>query len=321
MFGALAWAELAFSAAVKEQAHRFEAAGGTVAVIDGPDGLDAAACEEMRWDPRSVAAGGVRGAGQIGATSAPGTFFERWEVTGDAVTVWDPGFASPLRQGYVAGRAAAAELGLVDGGWLLVDAQESAPVAVADPAMRNRFAGRAILEPVAPSGRLSQCWMEFEPDYFEAGLRWLPAQFAPDQVQARRAVSRGEFGVDPAELLAGRPQRWAWLPIGVIGAAMFTLVAFFRRSETALYRAFGLPSRGLLIMHQLEAVIVVAAALLISFLWATVAHSLTDALPDPDQLALALRSTLLAGALVSVVGPLGARLAGTGSPATLLKER
>jgi hypothetical protein len=127
MLGALSWAELAFSSAVKEQAQRFQSAGGSVAVVDGPAGLDAARCEELRWDPQVVAAGGFRDGGQVTAATAPGVFFGRWEVTGDSVRVWDPLFMRQTDAGYIAGVAAASELGLANGSWLTLEGEPSAP--------------------------------------------------------------------------------------------------------------------------------------------------------------------------------------------------
>ncbi len=321
LVGALTWAELSFASDVKEQARRFDMAGGRVAVVDGPNGLDAAFCEELSWKPYVVAAGGWREGGQVIAASSPGVFFERWVVTGDIVRVWDPRFESRTDAGYIAGLAAAGELGLADGGWLTLAGESSAPVTVADLAPRNQFAARRILDPVAPTGRLAQCWVEFSPEAFEAGLLWLPAHFAPDEAAARRAVSRGEFGVDPLDMLAGRPQRWGWLPVGAVGAAMLSLMALFRRSETAVYRAFGVRLRGLLIMHQIEAIVLVLGSLIISSAWAMAVHSVTTGLPDLDQVWLALRTAAMAAAVIVILGPLGALLAGTGSPATLLKER
>jgi hypothetical protein len=321
LLGALFWAELSFTGDVKEQARRFDAAGGRVVVVDAPNGLDAARCDELRWDPHVVAAGGFRNGGGVVTSNSPGTFFARFEVTGDISSVWDPGAAHQTGAGYLVGLAAARELGLADGSWLWLEDEGGAPVAILDPARRNEFASRAILDPVAPTGRLAQCWVEFLPQYYETGLLWLPAHFAADEAEARRAVSRGEFGVDPGDLLAGRPQRWGWLPAGIVGAALVTLMALFRRSEAAVYRAFGLPRSGLLIMHETETIVLVLGSLAIGALWATAVHSLTAGLPGADQLWLAFRTAGLAAAVVVILGPLGALVAGMGSPAALLKER
>ena len=74
-------------------------------------------------------------------------------------------------------------------------------------------------------------------------------------------------------------------------------------------------------MHQIEALVLVLGSLIISSAWAMAVHSVTTGLPDLDQVWLALRTAAMAAAVIVILGPLGALLAGTGSPATLLKER
>lgn len=321
MFGALFWAELAFSSAVKAEVHRFQAAGGDVAVVDGPNGLDAARCERLRWDRYVVGAGGFRDSGQVTAATSPGVSFARWEVTGDIVRIWDRRSPPMASAGYFVGNAAAAELGLGTGAWLHLDDLPSGRVTVVEPAGRNEFAARAILEPQAPTGRLAQCWVEFSPGAMDAGVPWLAAHFAADEALVRRAVARGEFGIDPAAMIAQRPQRWGWLPVAILGTAVLTLVASFRRSDTAVYRAFGLRRLELLIMQQVETAVLVSAAVILGALWAAALHSIMAGLPGLDQVSLALRTTLTAAALTTIIGPVSATLAASGSPAALLKER
>lgn len=321
MVAGLVSAELATAADVKDQVRRFDAAGGRVAVVDGPDGLAADRCEELRWRPFVSAAGGWRRTGQRSALNAPRVPFELWEITGDIVRVWDPRSSTPSRPGYVVGRAVAQEIGLRDGAWLGLDGMPAAPVTVADPSDRNPLAARAILDPVAPSGRLAQCWVELVANALPAALSYLPAHFAPDEVEARPLTSRGAFDVNPGEMLARRPQRWAWVLVGLVGATVLTLAALFRRADAAVYRAFGLRRLGLLLMHQVEAIVLVSGALLIGSLWGITAEALRTGPPSADAAWLALRSSTLAAAVTVLVGPLGAWLAGAGSPAVLLKER
>lgn len=321
MLGGLVWAELATTSDVKTELQRFEAAGGRVIVVDGPDGLDAARCEELRQRSWVVAAGGWRRAGQVVAINAPRVFFDRWEVTGDIVRLWDPGFTQPAERGLVVGRAVAAELGLRDGSWLWLGDGTGARVAVADPAGRNHFAGRVVFDRVPPTGRLAQCWVEVTGEAFSAALSTLRAHFAPDEAEARPAVVRGQFASDPAGILAARPQRWAWVLVGCVGAAIVGLVALFRRSEAAIYRAFGLPRLGLLLMHQVETSVLTSGALVVGALWGTAVHALGNGLPGWDEVSVALRTATMGAAAVVIAAPLLAWLAGTGSPAVLLKER
>lgn len=321
MLAALAWAELTFSAEVKGRAQRYAAAGGYVAVVDGLTGLTASSCERIRWDPRIVSAGGLRAGGEVIASNAPGVRFQRLEVTQGLVEVWDPSDPAIVSGAYLVGGAAAAELGLATGSWVSTDVGPTAPAVVIDPAARNPFAARAFLDLVPPTGRVDQCWVEFRPESFEAGLVWLPAAFAPQEAEARRAVDRGEFSVDPAELFAGRPHRWGWLPVGLVASTMIALMALFRRSESAVYRAFGLSKLGLLIMQEVETAALVLVTFVLASVWAVMAYAITSGAPDLDQVIVALRTSGKAAALILIIGPIAAALAAGGSPASLLKER
>jgi hypothetical protein len=321
LLGALIWAELSFGGDIKEQVRRFAAAGGNVAVLSGPSGVDAARCDALRWDPHVLAAGGFRNGGQASAVNAPGDFFNRMEVTGGLVRVWDPNTRIDPRSQIWVGEAAAAELGVTDGGWLSLAGDRAVRVTTVDPAARNQFAARAILEPVPPRGTLAECWVELEPAVFSAALDWLPAALAADEATARPAISRGEFDVDPLAMLAGRPQRWAWLLVGLAASAIVGLVALSRRPDTAVYRAFGLMRSGLFVMLQVETITLVLGSYMVGALWAVTLYSVMEGLPSLDQLWLALRSAGMAAALICAVGPAASLAAGLGSPAQLLKER
>lgn len=320
VLGALVWAELMSSLEVKNYAERFSAAGGHVVVAEGPQGLNAARCDALRWHPLVLAAGGYRGGGGSYASNAPGVSFERFQVTAGLPAVWDPG-ADPGAPGALwVGAAAAAELGLRNGSWVSLDDQPAARVAVLDPAQRNPFAARAFMEPIPPVGRLDQCWVEFPTASAEAGLDWLASYFAEDEAETRRAIDRGQFSVDPTELLAARPQRWAWLPVGAVGSAMIALMALFRRSEAALYRAFGLDRVGYLIMQQAETLLLVVTTAVVAYLWAVVIYAVSVSTPELDQLFFAFRNPAQAAVVVIVLGPLLAVLVTAGTPASLLKE-
>lgn len=319
---ALIWSELSFTADVKALEADFAAAGGYVAVVEGEAGVDAQVCESLSAYPQVVAAGGMRGSGEIRTANAPGTRFSRLEVTRGLVRIWDPeANEEPTIPGYLIGAAAATELGLTTGGFVVSEEGQLAAVTVIDPSRRNQFASRSFLDLTAPIGRLDQCWVESQPQAFEAGLDWLPAAFAGDQVEARRNVDRGQFATDPAQLLASRPQRWSWVAVGGIATAIITLMALFRRAETAVYRAFGLPMNGVLIAAQIEIWILVASSYLAAVIWTGVAYVSVFGPPKLDQIVLALGTSAKAGLVTLVLAPLLVAVAGTGAPASLLKER
>ncbi len=319
---ALIWSELSFTADVKALEADFAAAGGYVAVVEGEAGVDAQVCERLSEHPRVVASGGMRGGREIRTANAPGTRVSRLEVTPGLVRIWDPDAnEAPPTPGYLAGAAAAAELGLTTGGFVAPDNGQLAAVTVIDPSRRNQFAARAFLDLVAPIGRLDQCWVEFQPQAFEAGLDWLPAVFTDDRAQARRNVDRGQFATDPAQLLAARPQRWGWVAVGAIATAVITLMALFRRAETAVYRAFGLSMNGVLIAAQIETWILVVGSYLAAVTWTGVAYVLAFGPPGSDQIALALGTSTKAALTTLVLAPVLAAVVGTGAPASLLKDR
>lgn len=126
---------------------------------------------------------------------------------------------------------------------------------------------------------------------------------------------------DPAALLANRPQRDAWVVVAAIAVAIVTLIALFRRAETAVYRAFGLPMHGVLIAAQVETAALVAAAYLAAVAWTGSLFVPGSGVPGWDQAALALRTAGKAALATAVVAPVLAAVAGSGSPASLLKER
>jgi len=319
---ALAWTELSFSTQVKRLSQEFTAAGGYVAVVDGPLGLDAFACNALQKHDQVIAAGGMRGAGVVVSSNAPGVPFTRFEVTRGLISVLDPNMPAPPRTpGYLVGFAAGTELGLFDTGWVTEADSKPVPVTVIDPATRNEFAARAFFDLVPATGRAGQCWVEFRPQAIEDGLEWLPAVFAGDQTQARRNVDFGEFATDPATQLATRPQRWGWLAVGGVASAIIALTAIFRRADTAVYRAFGLSKTGQLLMHQGEVLTLIAACYLAANAWAAIGYAFTFQVPDLDQIILALRTTGKAAAITAALAPIGAALASAGSAASLLKDR
>jgi len=320
-FIALAFAELSFSGGLEDQARTFAAAGGYVAVVSGPDGVSGADCALLGSASDAVSAGAVRTVGETTAGNAPEVAFRRLEATSGLVQVWDPSTSAAPGPGMIFGASAADELGLKSGSWVSVGGAPATQVGVIHPEPRGPFGARAVIDIVSPAGRFDECWVEYDPATFATRLRSLPAAFAPDEVDARRVVDRGQFALDPAVLFADRPQRWGWLPLGLIGAAMVALMAIFRRSEMAVYRAYGLPRVGLMLLHQVETLLVLVAALLTGLIWAVLIQAVTSDLPSLEQVWIATTSVTEAAAVVLVLGPLGGVLAARGDPSILLRDR
>lgn len=319
--GALVWWELAYSEQVKDEAARYSEAGGYVVVMSGPQGVDGSRCATLAQAPDVVAAGAVRGVGLVSTAHAPSVSFQKLEVTTGAVLVWDPEAEIPTEGGLLIGEAAAVELGLVTGSWIVAVGDQPTRSLVVDPSSRNRFAARSFLDLVAPFGRFDQCWIEVLPGAFNVRLQALPASVAPDEVEARPLVDRGDFGPDPALAFAGRIQQWGWIPAGIVGTSMIALLALSRRAETAVYRAFGLSRPAVMVMQQAEVAMLVLASLVVGGIWAVLLHAATAQPPDLDQLAIATATATKAAALTVVLGPVISTAVAAGSPSSLLRDR
>ena len=168
------------------------------------------------------------------------------------------GFLTPVAAGYLLGSAAAEELGLTSGLRAATAGMPPVPVTVMAPAERNQLAGRWVLDLIPASSTFEQCWAEFQPDAAGAETTMLAAAFPDADIAARPLVRvDGEFARDPVVDLAGRPQATAWLPVGVVLATLRALLSLARRSDVAVYRAYGLPRLGVLLLVQVETVVTV----------------------------------------------------------------
>jgi hypothetical protein len=321
-FFAVAWAELEVSGHLLAQAEHLRAQGGDVAIVTVEEGsIEAAACEALGRRPHVIAAGSSRTVGTVEFTSAPGTRFELVEVTPGGLAVWDPA-ATPAEAGWLVGRAAAGDLGAHTGRLLAEPGQQPQPVTVVEAAARNQFADRAILALVAPAGEVDGCWVEFRAAAASGGRAALPAAFPGAEVSVRPLIRLDEeFARDSRADFERRPQRHLWAPVGALLTALLALGAFGRRSEMALYRAFGLPRTGLLAFHQTQVLALAVVGYAVAVAWAITVYAVLEGLPTPDQIVLATRAPARALLVVVAVAPWLAALAGRGSPAALLKDR
>jgi hypothetical protein len=317
---AMTWLELGVIGDARALEDRFADAGGYVAVVSSENGVDAHVCDALISLSGVVGSGGVRAGGQVTATTSPRVNFQRFEVTRGILRVWDPALTT-VPAGHGVGQAAAEELGLSAATWVDLGEAGRGRTTVLDPAGRNPFAARAFLDLVPPEGRMSECWVEFSPDVYEAGLQLLPALFAADEGTARRVVDRGEFAQDPSTVVSGRLSQWTWIPAGLAASSVFALVALLRRSETAVYRAFGLSRLAVLLMLQIEVAQLTVVGVAAASLWTAATYAAFVAVPSHEQMTAAMTTAALFAVLVAVVAPfVAAGLAG-GSPASLLKER
>jgi len=330
MFGSLALAELVFSDDLIAFSRQYERSGGYVVVAKAEAGLDASRCERLTDHPVVVAAGGASVVERTRLAALPGVSMTTAEITQGLLYVWDPVLrsadAGPI-SGAV-GSALADELAIAAGNLIQPEGSEPFRVdAVADTEARNPNATRTLLTVSAPTGLVSQCWAEFEPEAFDAAVGYMQTVFddgspeISDKLTAAPWIELDEFARDPVAELAGRPHRYGWVLVAGLSAVMTWLMIWFRRSELGLYRALGTSRPAMLLLVQAEILIVVMLALPIGMATATLVHAAGGAAPTIGQFVLAARSAAMAAATAALLAPLAALLVGRKALLSLLKDR
>ncbi|WKZ83103.1 MAG: hypothetical protein QY307_02295 [Acidimicrobiia bacterium] len=325
----LTWMDLAATDDALAFQREFARLGGFVAVAsDSQDQVPVGRCVSLAQRVGVIAAGALSAGNTVQLHEAPGTMFQTGTATPGAILLWaaDPPSHADLAVGTVLGRAAADELGLATGMLLGADGLDTAQTvgAVIDTEARNPFVSRWIIQVGPPAGTASQCWVEFAPGTLETGLQVLAATFAelqPD-LEVRRWIRLDDFARDPVADLAGRPEKDAWIPIGVAIALLVWLTVWARTSEIGLYRAVGTSNPALWLLGQLEVAYVLVPAMVSGYLWAAVAHAaVAEVQPGMDQLLVAARGAGSALLLALITAPLAWLWAGRGQIAAQLKDR
>ena len=327
MMGALAWLELRDADELRSFQADFARSGGYVALgIPAADPGSAARCEAVNGQAGVVAGGAVFPAQLATLETAPGVLFQRAPVTRGILRVWDPDRHVPVAGGrqMVVGLALAEEMGLRTGSYAVPEGEEPALVtAVVDVARRNPQVARWLLEPAPPAGAAEQCWVEFEPGAYEAGVASLAARFTTgdEEAVARPYIRRDDFTRAPAAEWAARPQRNGWPLAGGLMAGLFALTAWFRRSELGLYLAIGTPRVSLLFMLAAEVLLLVAVAFALSVAYAFAIDEALHHSAGRSEVWIVARTAGSAALLALVVAPVLGVLVVRGSIAELLKER
>jgi hypothetical protein len=308
VLGGLALVELDATERVLALRAELDERGAHVFIVRAEDGLPAARCEALRGLTGVRSAGGVRLSEPVAPLVAPRLRFQAAAVTTGILPVWDPGYRQAEGTGFVIGRSVADELAVDSGARLtLADGRRDVVADILDVDDRYPEAARWIVEVVPPSGRVSECWVEFSPSASGIARDLLAAWFEGpgNQVEVRWLRPPDEFARDPARELATRPQAAAWLPLGGVVGLLAALVSWLRRSEAALYAVLGVRKWGLVLMAQLEAVVVVSSGYLLGVAWAA---AIAEAVGGPiglDQVALAGRSAASAALVAMLAAPAG----------------
>jgi uncharacterized protein YhhL (DUF1145 family) len=312
-FGSIVWIELDFTTDLL----------GYVGVVTSEElPIPAASCEALNGLTGVVAAGGIRQSGLTSVESAPGTLFQRAYITVGIIRVWDPSARRvPSNGAHGLGSAAARYLGVRSGSPITPSGETTRPAYVIGLERRNEQASGWFFNIVPPHGVVDQCWVELAPTAYAGWIAAIPAQFPHHQVAVRRVAALDQFSRDPATELERRSHRFAWLAVGAILAAITSIASWFRRSEMGVYRAFGMPRVGLLLMHQVETMMIGVASLAMAVVWAVALFASNYGFPETDQIQIAASAAAKALLLLIIAAPIGATLAARGDPAMLLKEQ
>lgn len=276
----LLYASSATSALAQEADRR--AAGSLVvqAIADPETSLSGHTCDRLNASDGVAAAGGIAAQRPVAPIAFPGGPPVPVEaLTPRAIAVWAPGTWAGVAVGS----------DLLDTGAIAVGSTltslDGARVPVADvlpsgvPLTRLRS---AVLIPVPPNTELSECWLRMAPGHLDDGLRLAEYAFADAQV---RIIPFAEM---PPDLLTPS-QQWhsfargqPWLAGSAILAAVSALLAWTRRAEFAVYRAFGTTRWVIAMMSLMESALVLVPALLLSCLLTVFgAWAMADGVLDP----------------------------------------
>lgn len=258
----------------------------------------------------------------VSALSAPRSGFLVSRATPGALRVWDPSMSWSGDWGVVVGEAAAEELGLRPGMWVTFSNSWHSPVLAVPSSKRNGESSRRIILLSPPTELSSRCWVEFTPAAFTAGTELLSAWFPVNRPTFVRPLHReSEFTRDPEREFSTRPQRLAWLAVGIAGVLVLWYGSWARRTELALYAAMNLRASGRLLMTQTEALLQIAVAWLASMLWGTAAHVAAIGWPTQGQMALVARSSGSAALVMLILAPFGVFVVTRRNVAQMLKDR
>ncbi|MFQ5523433.1 MAG: hypothetical protein ACE5F5_07630 [Acidimicrobiia bacterium] len=297
------------------------AAGRYIAIAGAESGVSRADCYALRNNPGVVGTASVRLVGPTEIATRPGDRYQMATAIPGSERVW----GVSIRRGEGSlwlGEAVVEDLGGVPPELLAIGNPPTVyTVAGVLEARRNQVVERWLTVVVPPTGEANECWVEWRPEVYEAGLGAMPTLLGRDDLVARERLRRDEFRVDPVRLLEERTAPTVWQVVATLAVFVGWIVHRARRSEYALYRAVGFSLADLYFMSQTEVMALLvligpwSAALAVSL------HTLAAGLPTADQISLALQAGGLSAAAVILSIPLGLLAMGRGGIADALKER
>jgi hypothetical protein len=263
-------ADVAEIRSIAADAHAFQAAGANVRIVALEGGVDPLRCDSLSSQPGVEAAGAIRTAADVSATSLPHSTLPAYDVTPGFVGVVAPDASHD--RGVLVSEDLATTLGVsVSDDITLVPGRSTSVAGVYSYPTDGRQGGLgyALLAPTTDTQAFDACWVREWPlsDTTAQLLRGVtvPATGAnsPDPEYGQLNSTLGT-SFDAAGTLASRLSRWApaiaWLVAAIASHALTRL----RRLEFASDRHMGVSRSDLVAIVGLETLMATVPVVLVS---------------------------------------------------------
>jgi hypothetical protein len=314
------------SGAIRQQ-EALESAGSLVVDVRYEEGndlalpLDGRVCEALNSMAGVEAAGGVvlMSPDPVAAFKSGPPLPARY-VTVNALRVWDP----RAELGLIAVGGNLESTGAVSVGSTLVwgDGRTSIIATRAASLVAPDVLASAVVLPHVADAELQECWIKMVPGQLEAGVNLARAAFAGTGATIIPWLDEPKQIMTPAQqwhaFADGRP----WVAVSILLAVFAGLLSWTRRSEFAVYRAFGTSDSQLVTMILIETLIAVLPATLGAVtVTPVVAASMVHETIDAELIEVVTRIVIAIAVLTVALTPLASRTALRGKIADQLKDR
>lgn len=311
----------AFSS-LEQEADR-QGAGSLVVLVaaDGERPLNAATCESMNASAGVEAAGGIAATrpppAQAFAGSAPVT---TEYVTPHAIRVWDPTSTTATT---VVGADLSAT-GAVGPGTVLLwpDGAQTRVASELTPSVPVTRLRSGVLVPRTTDTALSECWVRMSPGAVDYGVTLASYVFRDAGAQIVPFTTLSPGVKSPSQQWHAYADAQPW----VVGALMLALVAglttWTRRTELAIYRAFGTGRAAITFMLLIEQAVVLLPSMIVASLLATLGSAAIAGHRLPPDVPWLINATIAAAGLLGyALSAITCQLGVAGGLAEQLKDR
>ncbi len=285
----------------------------------GSSGIPAVDCARLNGQVGILAAGGVASQNNVYSSSSPALGFAMANSVGNVA-----GALAGQRQtadgGLLLSSFLANELGVETGDYLKINGQIEKVAQVAPLGQRIQEFGRIALNPIAPAGSVTGCYVQFKPGLAKAVVADILGAF-PNQsrLEVGQLVTSGSGGLSPAAQWKSRPTTYLWLAVGLLLGAIMALWSRIRRNELAVYLLTGSRRLEVALIRLVEIYSVAVGGLAIALAWAALIAFLSHGGWPAARAGLV--SLAKAFSLVLALAPLGLAWLLRRDTATLLKQR